>query len=561
MKESLLAIERHATQTETVGILSRLPFIRAATFDYEDDEKDVLCLPDTRTQILDAIHDWAKSDEDKPIFWLSGIAGTGKTTIARTVADRWHKQKRLGASFFFKRGERQRSSASMSLSTIARQLASRVPGIRYSLTKVLAEDPNITNKALAEQFRTFILNPLKAMDSTLGDYHILVIDALDECANEKDTRTLIQLLASTSRQTKLRCFVTCRPESVILEQFSNVDQRTYRKIDLHEVTAPSTEKDIEIFLWTEFDIQKRKAGNRSMPLIGDPSWPSADSIRRLAQRANPLFVFATTVCRYIWDARSNPQERLDEILTKPKSDYPSQMEQTYMPIIDRIILDRGPAEEQTKLSFRALVGTILILFEPLSTSCLRAFNLEEACSLLSSLHSVLEIPNADTDPVRILHISFRDFIVSDGIQHDPKHWFRIPERLAHQDIFYRCLAFLSAPGRLFRNILYLLKFDTTRSDVSNEVLNARITPELSYACRYWVDHLVAWIVDSQIAAEALHMVDEFLRLHILHWLEVMMWLGEPERCIEHVDNLHMLARVSPFGIISAINALNLTAIT
>ena len=36
---------------------------------------------------------------------MNGMAGTGKSTISRTVAHEYNKQKRLGASFFFSKGD------------------------------------------------------------------------------------------------------------------------------------------------------------------------------------------------------------------------------------------------------------------------------------------------------------------------------------------------------------------------------------------------------------------------------------------------------------------------
>jgi len=36
----------------------------------------------------------------KAHLWLDGLAGTGKSTIAQTVADHYHAAKQLGASFF-----------------------------------------------------------------------------------------------------------------------------------------------------------------------------------------------------------------------------------------------------------------------------------------------------------------------------------------------------------------------------------------------------------------------------------------------------------------------------
>jgi len=73
------------------------------------------------------IEAWADDPGGQCIFWLNGVAGTGKSTISRTIADRFKKQGILGASFFFKRGERDRGNAALFFTTIAAQLVSQKP--------------------------------------------------------------------------------------------------------------------------------------------------------------------------------------------------------------------------------------------------------------------------------------------------------------------------------------------------------------------------------------------------------------------------------------------------
>lgn len=63
-----------------------LPVAKGAAFNSHLEEHSPKCLPNTRTELLQHIRDWARSADGKPIFWLSGMAGTGKSTIARTIA-------------------------------------------------------------------------------------------------------------------------------------------------------------------------------------------------------------------------------------------------------------------------------------------------------------------------------------------------------------------------------------------------------------------------------------------------------------------------------------------
>src|SRR5271156_5420354 len=93
-------------------------------------EKDPQCLPDTRVDLLRQIRTWINDRDDKKyIFWLSGMAGTGKSTISRTIAHEFRKLDRLGASFFFYRGEQDREQASKVITTLAVQLTKFSPDI------------------------------------------------------------------------------------------------------------------------------------------------------------------------------------------------------------------------------------------------------------------------------------------------------------------------------------------------------------------------------------------------------------------------------------------------
>lgn len=66
--------------------LDKLPYAKGAMYSsYEDDR--MTCHPATRVDLLRDIYAWAQDPHSKSIFWLSGWAGIGKSTISRTVAE------------------------------------------------------------------------------------------------------------------------------------------------------------------------------------------------------------------------------------------------------------------------------------------------------------------------------------------------------------------------------------------------------------------------------------------------------------------------------------------
>ncbi|KAL2198614.1 hypothetical protein P885DRAFT_67778 [Corynascus similis CBS 632.67] len=191
--------------------LAMLPSASGAAFDSHAEEHNARCHPGTRTELLRQIQEWANDPQAESIFWLNGMAGTGKSTISRTVATSFEKDGLLGASFFFKRGEGDRGEAGLVFPTIARQLMYKIPALVPSIREALV-DRDVPKKALRHQFEKLILQPLGCIHGTKAI--VIVIDALDECDKDEDVKTIIALLAQANevRSVRLRIFITSRPE-------------------------------------------------------------------------------------------------------------------------------------------------------------------------------------------------------------------------------------------------------------------------------------------------------------------------------------------------------------
>ncbi|KAF4883251.1 hypothetical protein CGCFRS4_v013761 [Colletotrichum fructicola] len=177
-------------RTRDSDALNRLSVIEGAAYDAHQNQHDPTCHPDTRTEILQDIMTRAKDDKDQRIYWLNGKAGTGKSTIARTIARAFDDIHLLGASFFFKRGEGERNKASLLFSTIARQLVRKNEKILPFVVEALDGTENISSKTIEEQFRKLILDPFEEArwDSDNIPQSVLVLDALDECESRMTSR-------------------------------------------------------------------------------------------------------------------------------------------------------------------------------------------------------------------------------------------------------------------------------------------------------------------------------------------------------------------------------------
>jgi hypothetical protein len=146
-----------------------------------------------------------------------------------------------------------------------------------------------------------------------------------------------------------------------------------------------------------------------------PDWPEKHQILALVQLAVLLFIYAATVCRYIGTNGSNPKVYLEKVLQYQKATF-SQLDRTYLPVLDQLLVEQEEDEREEWLhAFQDVVGSIVVLESPLSArslACLLRVPKEEVKCRIDSLHSILSVPNSDDIPIRLFHLSFREFLVS-----------------------------------------------------------------------------------------------------------------------------------------------------
>jgi len=225
-----------------LDLLHHLPYTIEAPFNSFAKQTSSTCLPNTRVGLLKEIYNWVDSEDERCIFWLNGLAGTGKSTIARTVARRYFKQKRLGASFFFSRGGGDIGHAGKFFTSIAVQLAYNAPPFRRYISEAVKEQIDIANHFLRDQWRQLVLRPLLRLDKRLSpSSYLLVVDALDECDNEDHIRTILQLLSEVRLLTtvRLRVFLTSRPEIPIRHGICRIPQAEHQDFVLHNIEPTS----------------------------------------------------------------------------------------------------------------------------------------------------------------------------------------------------------------------------------------------------------------------------------------------------------------------------------
>ena len=244
------------------------------------------CLRGTRTDILLQLEHWLEDKKSQPIFWLNGLAGTGKSTIAQSFAEIAFAEGILGASFFCSRDSENRSNIQTIFPTLAFQLAYQYPLFRQELLKVLGADPNIGHKSLCFQLEKAIIGPFTATHIPT----LIIIDALDECKDDQPASAILSVLSRYANQIpKVKFFITGRPEPPIRSGFRLKSLQPITEVlRLHEVEPSSVDSDISLF----FRIRLNEIAKSRSDCDFAQDWPNPSHIKVLCDKAAGFFIYA-----------------------------------------------------------------------------------------------------------------------------------------------------------------------------------------------------------------------------------------------------------------------------
>ncbi|KAF5328627.1 hypothetical protein D9619_011556 [Psilocybe cf. subviscida] len=441
-----IAAFREDVKNREITMLHLLPQAPTASYDSIRTGGANACLTGTRVSILKAINEWARdpNPSQPPMFWLNGLAGIGKTTIAHTIASELDADRLLGASFVFLRADDQLKDARLVFPTLAFQLAQFNPQFRTGLVEVLKGDPNCGSKRLDLQFASLILQPHSAM--SLSAPVVIILDALDECEPEKLTSELLRILhRNIKRVPFLRVFITSRPEGYIRKALDLVDSSSsHQKLVLHEdIHAEEVDNDIRLFL--QLRLQELWDERTKQTTV---RWPSEGDLETLVKQSGRLFVYAATAVRFIGgNCALNLNRQLSTLLGVKIGQVPigepyQQLDGLYLQILDSVFADSGDAYYVQR--FRKIVGTIVLLERPLSLGSLAKFleeySVEDITETLYHLHSIIIVPTVDSGVLRTYHLSFPNFITNSNRCTNPQPYVD-PGKQA-QYLFLRCLTIM-----------------------------------------------------------------------------------------------------------------------
>jgi hypothetical protein len=503
-----------------IALLDRLRPVKAAFHNAHGSA--LACLEGTRTQLLDEISVWMADPSAKLVYWLTGVAGTGKTTIAESVAYMAADRKCLAASFFFSRtgGSAERRRAAAVIPTIAYQLAHRHQMFRDCICGAISTDLDVREGRVAMQTKALLTEALGGSHQAPPLPLVIVLDALDECDKEngREGGDLIPVLLHSLEKLPfcIKIFVTSRPETSIKNMFSRADiHGSTAGLALHrDIEQSIVREDIGRYLRHEFD---KLAHERFVP----PPFPSDADFQTLVDRAGNLFIYVRTIVMYVSSDVEDPIDQLADVLHADESRASKQfadLDALYTQILIKasdVVGHDAAAQRQ----LRDVLASIVLTQENLPVAALAVIGgvEERQCKMiLRCLSSVLLYEQTPDEPVRLMHPSFPDFLTHDDRCTDA-HYF-VSGAEYHSLLALRCLQIMNAELR--RNICDLRDPFLPNSNIPDleQRLDRHASFQLRYACKYWHVHVQS---AGCFHPGLLAVLDAFCTKHLLHWLELL----------------------------------------
>jgi hypothetical protein len=454
---------------------------------------------------------------------LNGLAGTGKTTITQTVAERLFADGTLGASFFCSRDFEDRSNFQLIFPTLAVQLARNYTEFRSVFVPLAQSNPRIGHESLFNQMSQLIAGPLQKS----GTSTVIVIDALDECKDEDTPSAILSLLGRlVAEVSTVKFFLTGRPVPRIQTGFRLPLLKEVTDVfALHGVEPRSIYNDIKLFFKHSFSGMVEYQG-------GLDGWPTDEEIERLCDRAAGFFVYAVATVKFVEKQGTNPRRQLDLLLESPgssareaKTNFKTgtTLDSFYTSILQEAFGDKNDPDNDPKV--RSVVGAMLLATNPLSPftiATLLGLDVDDVFPLLSLAQSLLILQEDINCPVRPFHKSFPDFITDPDRCTNQR--FYISPTHHHSQLLINCLELMS---RMLKKNMCQLPDGVANSDVKDlkQRVERYIYPALRYACRSWHTHLLGGHATSAHFPDATSALHGFLETKFLNWLEVLSVLG------------------------------------
>jgi energy-coupling factor transporter ATP-binding protein EcfA2 len=500
--------------------------------------------PGTRSTLLKELDNWIRSNT--PICWLTGPVGSGKTSIAQTLAKKCSEQKTLVANFFFDRNKRSGIELLIP-SLIYTMCISNYSTIPY-VEQVYGHERSIFQDSTRDyQFRRLLLEVLSAVleekptKSRRGIMQprtrlVIVIDGIDQCSDEGEMGEFVKMLvgipsgSSPKLLTNVRILLTGRIADHFEEARESQEFRgSVKEINIQDIDAAETTKDIRKF------IKDGLKGIRRGSSFTLKNISSDEQLGGLVALSKGSFHVAQTILHYI--DHKDMSKRFSGLLQSSN---------------DRLYKFFAEVLDQSS-DFEEVLGTVTYLNSPLSLAALRRIFTSHQIDPFPSLfqiNALLSIPAGDKQPIQPICESLWEYLKAPL----DSGGYRFDGLKAHFSLAASCLEITAQLSEGDEGPSH-----SVRSTKLGWVQHAEAQ---QYASIHWFGHLLQWIKigksgrlkeiaelmsKSNVLEENISILLDSSKSSFVLWTNILIFkIDDTQKILEDMQELNMNMEVGRY---------------
>ncbi|GAW11336.1 hypothetical protein ANO14919_006800 [Xylariales sp. No.14919] len=449
----------------------------------QDDNREKLlrdCLPGSCDWILkqEKVASWAKIDSRLPVVWLHGKPGAGKSVICARLIDLLEDSGITTFSYFCK--YHQSDTPSQILKAL--------------LLKIIESNPDFSTIAFTEfvqKYREPSLRVLQTMLTGAGDKQgflhgiqtcRIVIDGLDECAQEEQkyiVEDLLQLVSVNSKGGNCKLLISSRD----VPKISRAVRKKKRNVGMISLSNERASLDHTIQSFVENRLRDI-VNERESFQIGEKA--IEDIVNIMINKADGMFLWAKLVLDSISEVDS--VRELHAAITS----MPRELPQLYARILKTLVRDGRADKVMRVLAWLVLVKRPLKRHELLhglsitpETPILNEWDVLDRSIIDKCKPLVEELPDGS---ITLIHFTVEEYLRIDcSIQ-------RLDCAIGEETIAFACVAVL-------KDSLCLLDPEFPKPKRLRGILSGSFAL-LFYAIDFWLDHVLACASSAHLPEES-----------------------------------------------------------